>query len=163
MPPDYHSKGVIRFDTTFKPVIRPRNRVQSGRIAFKPAVDLHPCSFLPDYGFYSLVNTSNRLSASARFMRCVLSKNGLLSAWADWISQPILSFFIRQCKQKLHPECLKRLRSCSSGGLFRLLQRFLVPVVERVFHLLKSGSVVIDHVTALEIRKRQVLAIVSIQ
>ena len=64
-PPLCHSTSILKelFNSTPGQPRRsstgtPLNR---GRIAFKPADDLHPCSFLPDYGFYSLVNTSNRL------------------------------------------------------------------------------------------------------
>src|SRR5689334_133048 len=65
---------------------------QPGLNPVQTGVDLHPCRSLPDCGFYSLVNTSNRPPASACFMSCVLSKNGLPSAWADWYSQDYIVF-----------------------------------------------------------------------
>jgi hypothetical protein len=67
--PPCHSTSILKelFDSIpwSDPRIDPEIALNRGRIASKPAVDLHPCSFLLDCGFYSLVNTANRLSVAA--------------------------------------------------------------------------------------------------
>jgi hypothetical protein len=65
-PPLCRSTSILKelFDSTpqSRPRFDPEIALNQGRIAFKSAVDLHPRSSLPDRGFYSLLNTPNRLA-----------------------------------------------------------------------------------------------------
>jgi lipid-A-disaccharide synthase-like uncharacterized protein len=76
---------------------------------------LHSCSFLLDCGFYFLVNTLNKASAIGSFLHSRVAKERLSFRLGGLISQFILSFFIRYCKQNTAPRSVQPARAVGAA------------------------------------------------
>src|ERR1044071_95525 len=131
-PPLCRSTRILKelFDSTQRSGSRidPEIALNQGGIAFKSTVDLHPCSFMSDYGFYSLVNTPNRLAGwptlspgfgeawgvrvdSPLRLRVVKERPSL--RLGGLVTQSIVSYFVRQYKHKLRVAVNKPRAGCT--------------------------------------------------